>query len=41
VRELRGKVAVVTRRDYKLAVQDPLPTQDLYYRLGGWLDEEH
>jgi hypothetical protein len=31
-------------RDYKLAVQDPLPTsfgEDLYYRLGGWLDEEH
>jgi MutS-like protein len=31
------------RRDYKLAVQDPLPTsfgEDLYYRLGGWLDED-
>jgi hypothetical protein len=31
------------RRDYKLAVKDPLPTsfgEDLYYRLGGWLDEE-
>jgi DNA mismatch repair ATPase MutS len=30
-------------RDYKLAVQDPLPTsfgEDLYYRLGGWLDED-
>ena len=31
------------RRNYKLAVQDPLPTsygEDLYYRLGGWLDED-
>ena len=31
------------RRDYKLAVKDPLPTsfgEDLYYRLGGWLDED-
>jgi len=31
------------RRNYKLAVKDPLPTsygQDLYYRLGGWLDED-
>jgi hypothetical protein len=31
------------RRDYKLAVKDPLPTsfgQDLYYRLGGWLEED-
>src|SRR6185312_6859588 len=30
------------RRDYKLAVKDPLPTsfgEDLYYRLGGWLEE--
>jgi len=30
-------------RTYKLAVKDPLPTsygQDLYYRLGGWLDED-
>ena len=30
------------RRDYKLAVKDPLPTsfgKDLYYRLGGWLEE--
>jgi hypothetical protein len=29
-------------RNYKLAVKDPLPTsfgEDLYYRLGGWLDE--
>ena len=32
------------RRNYKLAVKDPLPTsfgEDLYYRLGGWLDEDH
>jgi DNA mismatch repair ATPase MutS len=31
------------RRNYKLAVQEPLPTsfgEDLYYRLGGWLDED-
>jgi MutS domain V len=30
-------------RDYKLAVKEPLPTsfgEDLYYRLGGWLDED-
>ena len=31
------------RRNYKLAVKDPLPTsygEDLYHRLGGWLAEE-
>ena len=31
-------------RNYKLAVKDPLPTsfgEDLYWRLGGWLDEEN
>jgi len=31
------------RRDYKLTVKDPLPTsfgEDLYYRLGAWLDED-
>jgi hypothetical protein len=31
------------RRNYKLAVSDPLPTsygEDLYYQLGGWLDED-
>jgi DNA mismatch repair ATPase MutS len=31
------------RRDYKLLVNEPLPTsfgEDLYYRLGGWLDED-
>jgi MutS-like protein len=32
------------RRNYKLAVKGPLPTsfgEDLYYRLGGWLEEDH
>ena len=31
------------RRNYKLAVKEPLPSsfgEDLYYRLGGWLDED-
>jgi hypothetical protein len=31
------------RRNYKLTVKDPLPTsfgEDLYYRLGGWLEED-
>jgi DNA mismatch repair ATPase MutS len=31
------------RRNYKLAAKEPLPTsfgEDLYYRLGGWLDED-
>jgi DNA mismatch repair ATPase MutS len=31
------------RRNYKLAVAKPLPTsfgEDLYYRLGGWLDDD-
>jgi MutS-like protein len=31
------------RRNYKLAVKEPLPTSfggDLYYRLGAWLDED-
>jgi DNA mismatch repair ATPase MutS len=30
-------------RSYKLIVKDPLPTsfgEDLYYKLGGWLDED-
>jgi DNA mismatch repair ATPase MutS len=30
-------------RNYKLAVKEPLPTsfgEDLYYRLGAWLDED-
>ncbi len=32
------------RRDYKLAVKEPLPTsfgEDLYYQLGGWLEEDN
>jgi len=31
------------RRNYKLAAKEPLPTsfgEDLYYQLGGWLDED-
>jgi DNA mismatch repair ATPase MutS len=31
------------QRNYKLAVKDPLPTsygEDLYYQLGGWLDDD-
>jgi hypothetical protein len=31
------------QRNYKLAARDPLPTsfgEDLYYQLGGWLDED-
>ncbi len=31
------------RRNYRLTVKDPLPTsfgQDLYYRLGAWLEED-
>jgi DNA mismatch repair ATPase MutS len=31
------------QRSYKLAAGDPLPTsfgEDLYYQLGGWLDED-
>ena len=31
------------RRNYKLAVKGPLPAsygEDLYYRLGRWLDED-
>jgi hypothetical protein len=31
------------RRNYKLTVKDPQPTsfgEDLYYRLGAWLDED-
>jgi DNA mismatch repair ATPase MutS len=31
------------RRTYKLAVEEPLPTsfgEDLYYRLGAWLEED-
>jgi hypothetical protein len=41
---LRAERAPDGQRNYKLAVRDPLPTsfgEDLYYRLGGWLGEEH
>ena len=40
---LRAERQTGGRRNYKLAVKDPLPTsygEDLYYRLGGWLDED-
>ena len=40
---LRAERGSDGRRNYKLAVKDPLPTsygEDLYYRLGGWLDED-
>ena len=40
---LRAERQPGRRRNYRLAVKDPLPTsfgEDLYYRLGGWLDED-
>ena len=40
---LRAERATDGRRTYKLAVNDPLPTsygEDLYYQLGGWLEED-
>ena len=40
---LRAERQADGRRSYKLAVKDPLPTshgEDLYYRLGGWLEED-
>jgi len=40
---LRAERLADGRRTYKLAVKDPLPTshgEDLYYRLGRWLDED-
>ena len=40
---LRAERAPDGRRTYKLTVRDPLPTsygEDLYYQLGGWLDED-
>jgi len=40
---LRAERQADGRRDYKLVVKEPLPTsygEDLYYRLGGWLDED-
>jgi len=39
---LRAERGPDGRRNYKLAVKEPLPTsfgEDLYYRLGAWLDE--
>ena len=40
---LRAEREADGRRSYKLAVKEPLPTsfgEDLYYQLGGWLDED-
>jgi hypothetical protein len=40
---LRAERRADGQRNYKLAVKDPLPTsygEDLYYRLGGWLEED-
>ena len=40
---LRAERRADGQRNYKLAVKDPLPTsygEDLYYQLGGWLDED-
>jgi len=40
---LRAERGPDGRRDYKLAVKEPLPTsfgEDLYYQLGAWLDED-
>lgn len=42
-RFLRAERGPDGQRNYKLAVNDPLPTsfgEDLYHRLGGWLDED-
>jgi hypothetical protein len=41
---LRAERGPGGRRNYKLAVREPLPTsfgEDLYYQLGGWLDEDN
>jgi hypothetical protein len=41
---LRAERGPDGRRTYKLAVKEPLPTsfgEDLYYQLGGWLDEDN
>ncbi len=41
---LRAERLADGRRTYKLVEAEPLPTsfgQDLYYRLGGWLDDDH
>jgi DNA mismatch repair ATPase MutS len=40
---LRAERGPDGRRNYKLAVKEPLPTsfgEDLYYQLGAWLDED-
>ena len=40
---LRAEREVAGHRRFKLAVAEPLPTsfgEDLYLRLGGWLDED-
>jgi len=40
---LRAEREADGRRNFKLAAAEPLPTsfgEDLYYRLGGWLDED-
>ncbi len=40
---LRAERQADGRRNYKLTVKEPLPTsfgEDLYYRLGAWLDED-
>jgi MutS-like protein len=40
---LRAERQADGSRNYKLAAKDPLPTsygEDLYYRLGGWLEED-
>ena len=40
---LRAERGPDGRRNYKLAVKEPLPTsfgEDLYYRLGAWLEED-
>ncbi len=41
---LRAERQAEGQRNYKLAVAEPLPTSfgvDLYYRLGGWLEEDY
>jgi DNA mismatch repair ATPase MutS len=40
---LRAERGPGGRRNYKLAATEPLPTsygEDLYYQLGGWLEED-
>lgn len=41
---LRAERHTDGRRNYKLTVKQPLPTsfgEDLYYQLGGWLDDDN